>query len=112
MAALIVVTPWLIRNLNAYGMLGSPETSSMFFFTDHSDHYAFGRHFTLQTMLAAQTPAQIIGKRLFELAAAFKEMIAAFDVFLPIAVIGGLLLLVAGWRDEPIAAACWRSRLC
>ncbi|MEO8392563.1 MAG: glycosyltransferase family 39 protein [Chloroflexota bacterium] len=99
-AALIVVTPWLIRNLNAYGMLGSPETSSMFFFTDHSDHYAFGRHFTLQTMLAAQTPAQIIGKRLFELAAAFKEMIAAFDVFLPVAVIGGLLLLLIGWRSE------------
>jgi 4-amino-4-deoxy-L-arabinose transferase-like glycosyltransferase len=98
-AALIVVTPWLIRNLNAYGMLGSPETSSMFFFTDHSDHYAFGRHFTLQTMLAAQTPAQIIGKRLFELAAAIKEMVEAFDIFLPVAVIGGLLLLIAGWRD-------------
>ena len=99
-AALIVVTPWLIRNLNAYGLLGSPETSSMFFFTDHSDHYAFGRHFTLQTMLAAQTPAQIIGKRAFELAAAVKVMIESFDVFLPIAVIGGLLLLIANWRDE------------
>jgi hypothetical protein len=100
-AVLIVVTPWLIRNENAYGMLGSPETSSMFFFTDHSDHYAFGRHFTLQTMLAVQTPTQIIGKRLFELTAALKEMVEAFDVFLPVAVMGGLLLLIAGWRDAP-----------
>jgi len=99
-AALIVVTPWLIRNLNAYGMLGSPETSSMFFFTSHSDHYAFGRHFTLQTMLAAQTPVQLISERLFELAAAVKVMIESFDVFLPIAVIGGLLLLLANWRNE------------
>src|SRR5664279_5441223 len=97
--ALIVVTPWLIRNLNAYGLLGSPETSSMFFFTDNLNHYAFGRKFTLQTMLAAQTPAQIVGKRLFELAAAVKVMIESFDLFLPIAVIGGLLLLIANGRN-------------
>ncbi len=99
LAALIVVTPWLIRNLNAIGMLGSPETSSMFFFTDHSDHYAFGRRFTLATMLAAQTPAQIVGKRLFELAAAVKVMIASFDGFLSVAVGGGLILLLAA-RDR------------
>jgi hypothetical protein len=96
--ALLVVAPWLIRNLNDIGMLGSPETSSMMFFTDHADHYAYGRHFTLQTMLAAQTPAQLIGKRAFELAAAVKTMIASFDA-LPVAVAGGLLLLVAA-RDR------------
>ncbi len=100
-AALIVVTPWLIRNLNAYGMLGSPETSSMFFFTDHNDHYAFDRRFTLQTMLAAQTPAQIVGKRLFELAAAFKVMIESLDVVLPVAVAGGLILLILAARGSP-----------
>ncbi|MEP7292906.1 MAG: glycosyltransferase family 39 protein, partial [Chloroflexota bacterium] len=97
--ALIVVTPWLIRNLNEIGMIGSPETSSMFFFTDHNNHYAFGRHFTLETMLAAQTPAQIIGKRLFEMAAAVKVMIQSFDLLLPVAVAGGLLLLIA-LRDK------------
>jgi hypothetical protein len=72
----------------------------MFFFTDHSDHYAFGRHFTLETMLAAQTPAQIVGKRLFELAAAVKVMINAFDTFLPVAVAGGLILLFAHRRSN------------
>lgn len=98
LVALVVVTPWLIRNLNTLGMLGSPETSSMFFFTDHNDHYAYGRKFTLETMLAAQTPAQIIGKRVFEMAAAVKVMIESFDVFLPVAVAGGLLLLLAAAR--------------
>jgi hypothetical protein len=99
-AALIVVTPWLIRNLQTIGTLGSPETSSMFFFTDHSDHYAYGRHFTLETMLAAQTPAEIVSKRVFEMAAAVKVMIESFDVVLSVAVFGGLLLLLAQ-RDRP-----------
>lgn len=100
LVALVVITPWLIRNLNAIGMLGSPETSSMFFFTDHSDHYAFGRHFTLETMLTAQTPTQIIGKRLFELAAAVKVMIQSFDGFMTVAVAGGLLLMAIQWRRD------------
>ncbi len=84
--ALVVVVPWLIRDRIAFGMFGSPETSSMFFFTDHNDHYAYGRHFTLDTLLAAQTPAQIVGKRVFEMAAAVKEMIQSFDGFLTVAV--------------------------
>ena len=67
-AMLLVMTPWLIRNWQEFGAFGSAETDDMFFFTDHNDHYAYGRHFTLDTMLAAQTPAQIIGKRLFEMA--------------------------------------------
>jgi hypothetical protein len=70
----------------------------MFFFTDHSDHYAYGRHFTLDTLLAQQTPAQIIGKRLFEMAAAVKMMIDTLDA-LPVLVAGGFLLLVAA-RDK------------
>lgn len=98
LVALVVVTPWLIRNLNTIGTLGSPETSSMFFFTDHSDHYAYGRRFTLETLLAAQTPAQIIGKRVFEMAAAIKVMIQSFDIFLPVAVIGGVILLLRSAR--------------
>ena len=98
--ALIVVAPWLMRNLQTIGTLGSPETRSMFFFTNHSDHYAFGRHFTLETMLAAQTPAEIVSKRLFEMAAAVKVMIESFDVVLPVAIIGGLLLLLMR-RDRP-----------
>ena len=49
-------------------------------------------------MLASQTPGEIVGKRLFEMAAAAKMMIDTLDA-LPIFVIGGLLLLV-GLRDR------------
>ncbi|HYO89884.1 MAG TPA: glycosyltransferase family 39 protein [Candidatus Limnocylindrales bacterium] len=92
---LLVVSPWLVRNWQAFGALTSPETSDMFFFTDNLDHYAFGRDFTLQTMLAAQTPGQIIGKRLFEAAAGVKVTLEMLGGFLAVAVPGGLLLLWA-----------------
>ena len=97
---LLVVAPWLARNWQAFGALGSPETSDMFFFTDNLDHYAFGRDFTLQTMLAAQTPNQIIGKRLFETAAGIKVTLEMLGGFLAVAVPGGLLLLFAR-KDRP-----------
>lgn len=94
----LVALPWVLRNLDAIGQPGSPETNDMFFFTDHADHYAYGRTFTLETMLASATPAQLIGKRAFELAAAIKTTIVSFDVVLPVAVAGGLILLLSA-RD-------------
>lgn len=94
LAAVIVASPWLARNLQEFGTISSPETDDMLFFTDHVDHYAYGRHFTLETMLASQTPQQIIGKRLFEMAASAKMMLETLDA-LPLLVIGGLLLLLA-----------------
>ncbi|MCC6616561.1 MAG: glycosyltransferase family 39 protein [Anaerolineae bacterium] len=95
----IVIAPWIARNLEVIGTATTPEADDMFFFTDHSDHYAYGRHFTLETMLAAQTPSQIINKRVFEAAAAVQVAYTAFDQLLPVAVIGGLLLLIAA-RDR------------
>jgi len=95
LAALLVALPWLARNLNETGRLTSAETADMFFFTDNLDHYAFGRDFTLEGLLAAQTPAQIIGKRLFEAAAGVKVLLEALGGFLAVAVPGGLLLLAA-----------------
>ncbi|MDL1901606.1 hypothetical protein FBR02_12635, partial [Anaerolineae bacterium CFX9] len=68
----LAAAPYWVYNLNATGMIGSPETSDMFFFTDHNDHYAYGRTFTLQTMLEAQTFGQILGKRIFEFAAGIR----------------------------------------
>ncbi len=91
----IVIAPWIARNLQVLGTATTPEADDMFFFTNHTDHYAYGRHFTLETMLAAQTPSQIIGKRLFEAAAAVQVAYTAFDQLLPVAVIGGVLLLIA-----------------
>lgn len=96
---LLVAAPWLARNVQVLGYATPRETSFMYFFTDQRDHYAYGRDFTLQTMLAEQTPTQIIGKRLFELAAAVKLMYTALDVFLPVAVAGGLALIVLS-RDR------------
>lgn len=97
--ALLTVTPWLLRNLQTLGYPTARETQYMYFFTDQRDHYAYGQTFTLDTMLARQTPAQLIGKRLFELAAGAKLMYTALDVFLPVALLGGLALLIAA-RDR------------
>jgi len=95
----LVIAPWIARNLEVLGTATTPEADDMFFFTDHTDHYAYGRHFTLETMLAAQTPSQIINKRVFEAAAAIQVAYTAFDQLLPVAVMGGLLLLIAA-RDR------------
>ena len=97
---LLVVTPWLARNARELGMLSAPETSKMFFFSDNLDHYAFDREFTLDTLLAAKTPAELIGKRLFELAAGIKLIIEGLGGFLAVAVPGGLILLLVR-RDKP-----------
>jgi len=98
--ALIVVSPWLIRNLNTLGRLGSGETDDMFFFTHHNDHYAFDQTFTLATLLERQTPADIIGKRAFELAAAFDMMIGVLGDALAVGLAASVLLLVALRRTE------------
>jgi len=99
LVALLTAAPWLARNAQTLGYLTARETQYMYFFADQRDHYAYGQTFTLETLLARQTPAQIAGKRLFELAAGAKMMYNALDVFLPVAVIGGLALLIAA-RDR------------
>lgn len=100
-AMLLVMTPWLIRNWQEFGAFGSAETDDMFFFTDHNDHYAYGRHFTLDTMLAAQTPAQIIGKRLFEMAAGIKVMITGLGEVIAVGLVGGVAYLWMKRREDP-----------
>jgi hypothetical protein len=90
-----VSLPWLLRNLSEFGALTSPETRIMWYFTHHDDHYAYGRTFSLETLLAAQTPLEIIGKRLFEMAAGLAMMLRAFGDALAVAVVGGLGLVFA-----------------
>ncbi len=99
LAMLLVVSPWLMRNIQVLGYASTRETAFMYFFTDQRDHYAYDETFTMDTMLAVQTPAQLIGKRLFELAAGVKLMYTTLDIFLPVAVLGGLLLVIAA-RDR------------
>ncbi len=88
----LIALPWSLRTLSINGTLSTPTTSNMFFLTDYRDHYLFDRHLTLQTYLASQSIGQIVGKRLFEMAASVKIMLTTLDVFLPVAVIGGALL--------------------
>ncbi len=96
----MVITPWLIRNQQLFGTPTTPHLSYMFFLTHHDDHFAYDDGFTLETLFASQTLGQIVGKRLFELAAAFKVMVTSLDNFLPIAVWGGLLLLIVRREKE------------
>jgi 4-amino-4-deoxy-L-arabinose transferase-like glycosyltransferase len=106
LTAALVISPWIARNLRELGIPTSPETRGMFFFTHHDDHYAYERAFTLQTLLAAQTPAQIIGKRVFEMAAGGQMMIEVLGGFLAVAVIGGgALLLYARDRERLLTLA-------
>jgi len=104
-AAVLVAVPWSARNLALNGTISTPTTSSLFFLTDYNDHYVYGRSLGLDHLLANQTPTQIIGKRLFESAAAVKLTITTLDGALAAAVIGGLLLLVVGRDRERLLAA-------
>ena len=88
----LVALPWLLRTLALNGTLSTPTTSNMFFLTDYRDHYLFDQHLSLQTYLASQSLGQIVGKRLFEMAASVKLMVITLGDFLPLAVIGGALL--------------------
>lgn len=98
--ALLVALPWMLRNQAIFGTTTTPQMNTMFFLTDHREHYFYdSRLLTLEGMLARQTPAQLIGKRLFELAASIKLMYTTLDVFLPVAVAGGLILVLAA-RDR------------
>lgn len=90
-----VAAPWIARNIAEIGTPLTPNLSRTFFLTDFRDHYAYGRDLTWDTLRASQTWGQIIGKRLFELAASLKIMFTTLDVVLPVAIGGGLLLLAA-----------------
>lgn len=91
---LLTISPWLIRNYQILGMLGSPETSRMFFMVDAKDHYAYNIPITWDTMLERRTIAEHISKRLFELIAAAKQIIISLDVVLPLLLPLGVLYLL------------------
>jgi hypothetical protein len=98
--AVLIALPWALRTLALNGTLSTPTTSNMFFLTDYLDHYFYDRNLTLDGYLASQTLGQIIGKRVFEIAASIKIMITTLDVFLPVAVIGGGWLVLRARSGE------------
>ncbi len=96
---LIVVAPWLARNIALFGKASGVDLDRMLWWSGVLDQYVYSRPLTPQTFLASQSIVQIIGKRLFEMAASIKLMYTTLDVFLPIALAGGMLLLLI-WRDR------------
>lgn len=99
LSAALIVTPWLVRNVQVSGTATTPNTERMFFLTDYRDHYRYRGEFTFETMVEKQTVGGIIAKRLFEMGASIKLMYTTMDQVLPVAVAGGLLLLLAA-RDR------------
>ncbi len=99
-AALLTVSPWLLRNWLEIGMLGSPESSRMPFMVEPIDLYAYQFPITLESMLARRTLPELFGKRLFELAASVKQMGLALE--LPALILApagiGWLLKDRDWR--------------
>lgn len=101
--ALAVVAPWMLRNLAVLGQTGMVENSRIFFMVEYNDHHSFDNaQITLERLLAAQSPAQLVGVRLFELAAAIKQMIVALGDPLAIGVLAGLLLLLAQREKQAV----------
>ncbi|MCS6834891.1 MAG: glycosyltransferase family 39 protein [Anaerolineae bacterium] len=98
LAALMAI-PWLARTQALNGTFSTPTTSNMFFLTDYRDHYAFDRILSLETLLAAQAPSELVTKRLFELAATARLITRELDLLAPLA-LGGLLLMLLA-RDRP-----------
>jgi len=105
LAFLLVLAPWLLRNIQAFGQPGSPLTAHMPFMIQAIDHYAYGIPITLESMLARQSPAQMLEWRLFELAAAFKQMGLALQLPLVILVPAGLGMLLLSKDRRRIQAA-------
>jgi 4-amino-4-deoxy-L-arabinose transferase-like glycosyltransferase len=101
--AFLVILPWSLRNLRELGQVGMVENSRIFFMVEYNDHHSYdNERITLERMLAELTPAQIIGKRIFELAAAIKQIITSLEPVLIIGVVGGVLLML--WRKD---SAMW-----
>jgi len=88
LAFAITMSPWLIRNQQELGMLGTAETSRMFFMVHQRDHYAYDTPITLETMLEQQTPNELITKRLFEVGAALKQMVISLDILVIFVLLG------------------------
>lgn len=98
--------PWAVRNIQIAGTPTTPKLEYMFFLTDFREHYVYERELSLQSYLSSQSLGQLIGKRLFEMAATVKLMVVTLGSFLPVAVGGGLILvLIRRDRDRLLTLA-------
>jgi len=101
LTALLVISPWVMRNFQALGQWSStPDIRILMYFTDFRDHYHYDREFSVDTLLEQQTVQQLINKRIFEGAAAIRMMLDTLDVILPLAIVGGALLILLRWDSQ------------
>ena len=95
----ITISPWLLRNLNEIGTLGSSLTVRMPFMVEHVETYAYGVPISFESMLEHRTLQELAGKRLFELAAALKQMAVSLQlplvIFVPLGI--GWLVTERKW---------------
>ena len=93
-AFLVVIAPWLGRNRREMGRLGIAETDRMFFMVEQADHYAYGIPITRESMLQRQNLNQLVYRRLFELAAATKQIAVSLTFPIIVLVPTGLIWVV------------------
>ncbi len=97
-AFVVVIAPWLWRNQQELGLLGTAETARMFFMVEQADHYAYGSLLTWETMLQRQTLAELINARLFQFAAAIKQVLVSLVFPLNALILAGALRLMRSGR--------------
>jgi hypothetical protein len=97
---LLVMAPWMARNLSVFGTLFPPNSTQAMFFHDYLDLYGFDQDFTLRSYLA-QGPAVIAGHKAAGLAAMLKtvwEEGALVRILIPFAGLGVALAPAPGRR--------------
>ena len=91
---LVVIAPWLWRNLQETGLPGTAETSRMFFMVEQTDHYAYGTAITWESMLQRRSLGELLYFRLFQLAAAIKQIVVSLALPLNILALAGAVRLM------------------
>lgn len=90
----LVVGPWLLRNMLELGSLGSSLTAKMPFMLTSIDFYAYRFPITWESMLERSTALELVSLRLYQLAAAVKQMAVSLDLPLVLLLPAGFALLM------------------
>ena len=91
---LVVISPWLGRNQQESGLLGTAETSRMFFMVEQADHYAYLEPITWESMLQRRSIGELLYFRLFQFAAAIKQMVVSLAFPLNVLAVAGVIRLL------------------
>ncbi len=96
----LTVAPWLLRNWSELGALSTSQIGQMPWLMSPVEPYIYGTELSLASLLERHSWSDLLAKRLFELLAACKQMLASLDFPLAILAPAGCLLLVkqGDWR--------------